>query len=231
MPLIILATAMQAVKAIQQGCEMYKEFKGTVKEVKKTYDEVAGIAKEVQGFWGSLLGFFKPPKPPIAAPPVAQAVQKPRAVKNELQNSELEITKSLMDNLKVFFTCLDQLQAKVREAEEASLDPTKNVLSSALDIEYAMVEVEKLQTQIRQTMVYESPSELGALYKKVVTRVGIIKEQQELARIELERQKKLEEATAWQHRNLIITEVAGLFLALLIAAEVWAVFLSLPGFR
>lgn len=232
MPLIILATAMQAVKAIQQGCEMYKEFKGTVKEAKATYDEVAGIAKEVQGFWGSLMGFFSKPKPPpIVAPPVTpKEVPKKTHKASQVQYSELEITKGLMDNLKVFFTCLDQLQEKVREAEEAALDPTKNVLSSALDIEYAMTEVEKLQYQIRQTMVYESPGELGDLYKKVVTRVGIIKEQQELARIELERKRKLEEATAWQHRNQIITEVAGVFLALLIVVEVWLVLASLPGF-
>ena len=230
MPLVILATAMQAVKAIQQGCEMYKEYKGTIKEVKKTYDEVVGITKEVKGVWDTILGFFRKPKPPpvVAPPPIAKETPK-KPKETQVQYSELEITKGLMDNLKVFFTCLDQLQAKVKEAEEAALDPTKNVLSSAVDIEFAMTEVEKLQYQIRQTMVYESPGELGDLYKKVVTRVGIIKEQQELARIEQERKKKLEEATAWRHRNQLITEVLGVFLALLIAAEVWVVLLSLHG--
>lgn len=231
MPLIILGTAMQAVKAIQQGCAMYKEYKGTVQEVKKTYDEVVGIAKEVKGFWSTIASFFSKPKPPpIVAPPVvSKAVQKKQ--KQEIQHSELEITKSLMDNLKVFFECLEQLHQKVRDAEAAALDPTKNTLSSALDIEFAMTEVEKLQKQIRETMVYQSPAELGDLYKKVVTRVGIIKEQQELARIEQERKQKLEEATEWQRRDLLITEAAGVFLAVLIAAEVWAVFLSLPGSR
>lgn len=229
MPLFILGTAMQAVKAIQTGCEMYKEYKGTVKEIKKTYDEVVGITKEVKGIWGTILGFFSKPKPPPLVTPPPTSKKETKAT--EVQYSELEITKGLMDNLKVFFNCLDQLQQKVREAEEASLDPTKNTLSSALDIEFALTEVEKLQTQIRETMVYQSPAELGDLYKKVVTRVGIIKEQQELARLEAEKKRKQEETYRWQHRNLIITEVAGLVLALLVTVEVWVVLLSLPGFR
>ena len=230
MPLFILATAMQAVKAIQSGCEMYKEYKGTVKEIKKTYDEVVGITKEVKGIWGTIFGFFQKPKPPpITAPP--PSTKKETKAPTEVQYSELEITKGLMDNLKVFFECLDQLHQKVRDAEEASLDVTKNTLSSALDIEFALTEVEKLQKQIRETMVYQSPAELGDLYKKVVTRVGIIKEQQELARLETEKKRKQEETYAWQRKNLIISEVVGLVMALLFVAEFWAVLLSLHGSR
>jgi hypothetical protein len=230
MPLFILATAMEAVSAIQKGCEMYKEFKGTVKEVKKTYDEVVGITKEVRGIWGTILSFFSKPKPPpIVSPPVRDG---PKIVSSgPVQYSELEITKGLMDNLKVFFECLEQLHQKVRDAEEAALDPTKNTLSSALDIEFALTEVEKLQKQIRETMVYQSPAELGDLYKKVVTRVGVIKEQQELARLEAEKKRKQEETYRWQRRNLIISEVVGLVIALVFVAEFWAVLLSLRGLR
>lgn len=46
MPLAILAAANAAVSAIQQGCELYKEYKGTVLKAKKTYDEVQAISKE-----------------------------------------------------------------------------------------------------------------------------------------------------------------------------------------
>lgn len=229
MPLFILATAMEAVSAIQKGCEMYKEFKGTVKEVKKTYDEVVGIADEVKGIWGTIFSFFSKPKPPpIVAPPVAKDTPKP-SKREPVEYSELEITKGLMDNLKVFFTCLEQLHQKVRDAEEASLDPTKNTLSSALDIEFALTEVEKLQKQIRETMVYQSPAELGDLYKKVVTRVGVIKEQQELARLAAEKKYKQEETQRWLRKNLIISEVVGLVIALLFVVEFWAVLLSLHG--
>jgi len=49
MPLLILAGALKAVEAIQQGCELYKEYKGTVLKAKKTFDEVKGIATEVSG--------------------------------------------------------------------------------------------------------------------------------------------------------------------------------------
>ena len=65
MPLLILAGALKAVEAIQQGCELYKEYKGTVLKAKETFDEVKGIATEVTqvstGIWGFIQSLFNPP--------------------------------------------------------------------------------------------------------------------------------------------------------------------------
>jgi hypothetical protein len=62
MPLLILAGALKAVEAIQQGCELYKEYKGTVLKAKETFDEVKGIATEVTevstGIWGFIQSLF-----------------------------------------------------------------------------------------------------------------------------------------------------------------------------
>ena len=67
MPLLILAGALKAVEAIQQGCEMYKEYKGTVMRVKKTFDEAKGIATEVTqvstGIWGFIKSKLFPEEP------------------------------------------------------------------------------------------------------------------------------------------------------------------------
>lgn len=229
MPLIILATAMEAFNAIQKGCEIYKEVKGTVKKAKETYDQVNTAVQEVKSFWRIVLEIIRPqskPKPKIV---LTKTVDKPIELEKSKINemSEFDVTKNLMDNLKVFFTCLDQLNQKVKDAEQASLDPTKNVLSSALDIEYAISEVEKLQIQIRETMVYQSPPELGDLYRRVIKRVGVIKEQQELARMDAEREKKNKETKEWLRRNLIITEVTTLGLVLLTVIIVWMVWMPL----
>ena len=59
MPLLILAGALKAVEAIQQGCELYKEYKGTVLKAKATFDEVKGIAAEVTQVSTSIWGFIK----------------------------------------------------------------------------------------------------------------------------------------------------------------------------
>ena len=235
MPLTILAAANAAVAAIQQGCELYKEYKGTVLKAKETFDEVKGIVTEVSGVSQGLWGFLKsklfpskePPKPiqPETTQKVTQSVTK-RRVPTKVEHDEISITTDLIKNLKIFFKCLEELQKKVEEAEEKSLDVNNNTLESALDIEYAMSKVQELQKQIRETMVYNSPKELGDLYTRVVNRVGIIQEQQELAR--LARVKKAREEQ-WRREQLIYqaqSRVIWVVAALLIAVETWAILLA-----
>lgn len=241
MPLAILAAANAAVSAIQQGCELYKEYKGTVLKAKETFDEVKGIVTEVsgvsQGLWGFLKSklFDKPPpsKPPqedikLDEPLPTSEVKKKKAKKapEQQQHDEISITTDLIKNLKIFFKCLEELQKKVEEAEERSLDVNNNTLESALDIEYAMSKVQELQKQIRETMVYNSPKELGDLYTRVVNRVGVIQEQQELAR--LARVKKAREEQ-WRREQLIYqaqSRVIWVVAALLIAVETWAILIA-----
>jgi hypothetical protein len=235
MPLTILAAASAAVQAIQQGCDLYKEYKGVVLKAKETFDEAKENIEEVIGLWG----FIKSKLFPSASiekeviPSVSGLVGVNKKSNNKQPpKSELTITTSLIENLKVFFRCLEQLEAKVREAEEASLDESANYLESAINIEYAMSEVQKLQKQIRETMVYQSPMELGDLYNKVVTRVGLIKEQQEVAHL-LKLRKRRDEQWRQQrmlskvrHRiamvvvmGLIVLETWGLIAALFLARQ------------
>jgi hypothetical protein len=230
MPLAILAAANAAVKAIQQGCDLYKEYKGTVLEAKNTIDSALGIAKEVsgasRGFWsflkGKLFGEEKEKhKDVIKQTPILEK----KAVKkaSPLVRDELSITLDIVAQLKVFFTCMTQLKQKLVEAEEHSLEAKSDaeLLSSSVDIEYAMTEVAKLQKQIRETMVYQIGGDLGDLYTKVVKRVGIIQEQQEAARLVALRKKKEEQwlqdkQTARRHRRMAITAIV-----VIVVAETW----------
>lgn len=229
MPLAILAAANAAVKAIQQGCDLYKEYKGTVLEAKKTLDSALGIAKEVsgasRGFWsflkGKLLGEEEPKPPDVPKQAVLEA-KKP-AKKAYVQQDELSITLDIISQLKVFFSCMAQLKQKLAEAELHSLDAKSDdeLLSSSVDIEYAMTEVAKLQKQIRETMVYQIGGDLGDLYTKVVKRVGIIQEQQETARLVALRKKKEEQwlrdrQAAKRHKRMAIAAIVAL-----VVAETW----------
>jgi hypothetical protein len=230
MPLAILAAANAAVKAIQQGCELYQEYKGTVLEAKKTLDTAVGIAKEVsgasRGFWSFLKGKLfgeEEEKPQDVCK--QEIVQEKKAVKKAPppDQDELTITLDIIAQLKVFFTCMTQLKQKLADAELHSLDAKSDaeLLSSSVDIEYAMTEVAKLQKQIRETMVYQIGGDLGDLYTKVVKRVGIIQEQQEAARLTALRKKKEEQARkakqeAKRHKRLAIAAIV-----ILITAETW----------
>jgi hypothetical protein len=229
MPLAILAAANAAVKAIQQGCDLYKEYKGTVLEAKKTLDTAVGIAKEVsgasRGFWsflkGKLFGEEEEKPPDVIKQEIVQ--EKKASKKAAPTQDELSITLDIIAQLKIFFTCMTQLKQKLADAELHSLDANSDaeLLSSSVDIEYAMTEVAKLQKQIRETMVYQIGGDLGDLYTKVVKRVGIIQEQQEAARLVALRKKKEEQwlrdkRAAKRHRRMAIAAIAAL-----VVAETW----------
>jgi hypothetical protein len=56
----------------------------------------------------------------------------------------------------------------------------------------------KLEVTIRETMVYQSPPEMGALYSKVFEMRDVISEEQEKARLKEEAKKRQD---AWLHRQ------------------------------
>jgi len=219
MPLSILAVANTALAAIQQGCELYKEYKGTVLQAKETFDEVATEVVSVWGFLKNKLFTKKdvPKKTPI---PV-----KTKKAPKELDEAAIKL--DLVAQLKIFFKCQEQLQQKLAEAEERSLNADVNKMESALDIEFVMAEVQEMQKQIRETMVYNSPKELGDLYTRVVKRVGVIQEQQELARIEQTRKLREEQ---WR-RDLLMykiqSRVIWVVVTILILLETWAIMTAL----
>ena len=240
MPLAILAAANAAVSAIQQGCELYKEYKGTVLKAKKTFDEVKGISKEVTSIWKFIWEKMFPKKkkelPKIADLALDSIPDKPNKKKptaDYSQMDELTIVIELISQLKIFFGCMSQLQAKLAEAESKSMDSQgyEELMSSAIDIEYAMIEIQKLQKTIRETMVYQSPPELGDLYTKVVKRVGIIQEQQELARIEERKKAANERWLREQLQNQIKLELVTVFLVIVFLAEIWAIWIKLITHR
>lgn len=239
MPLAILAAANAAVSAIQQGCELYKEYKGTVMKAKKTFDEVKGISKEVTSIWKFIWEKLFPKKKkeqPKIADLALDSIDKPKKERpppDYAQMDELSITIELIAQLKIFFGCMSQLQAKLAEAESKSMGSQgyEELMSSAIDIEYAMIEIQKLQVTIRETMVYQSPQELGDLYTKVVKRVGVIQEQQELARIEQRKKAAGEKWLREQLQNQIKLELVTVFLVIIFLAEIWAIWIRLITHR
>jgi len=232
MPLTILAAASAAVQAIQQGCDLYKEYKGVVLKAKETFEEAKENIEEVIGLWGFIKSkLFPNSKEKEVIPSVVSLVGSKKNNNNNKKQqppkSELTITTSLIENLKVFFRCLEQLEAKVREAEEDSLDESANYLESAINIEYAMSEVQKLQKQIRETMVYQSPMELGDLYNKVVTRVGLIKEQQEVAHLLKLRKRRDEQWRQQRMLSKVRHRIAMVVVMVLIVLETWGLIAAL----
>ena len=209
--------ARGAVSAIKQGCELYNQFKGEVVQAKKTIEEAQGIVKEVGGFFGL---FRKKNAVQKHIEPVLQTKRKPESL------DEAEIKKSIADNLIEFFKALEQLKAHIAEEEAKSqnvYDPDQNMMESALHRVLAMDEMEKLQYEIRQVMVYQTPG-MGDLYTRVIRMVGVISEEQEFARMQ---KIKAERDARWQRNRIkgIVVDrllvVAGGVMVLAYLAAMW----------
>jgi hypothetical protein len=195
-PISICLLAAGVVKQIQAGCELYKQAKESFVEIKATADEVIAIGKEVHGFWGQLLAFFGSKPKPQAAKPVAKNKKSAYVAVDETQ-----VKVDIVKNLTEFFRLQEQLAAHIREEEEKSLtvyDPDQNLMEAALKRVMAQQEMDRLVVTIRETMVYQSPPEMGALYSEVFKMKDVISEEQEKARLKQEAQKR---EAAWQLRQ------------------------------
>ena len=162
-------------------------------EVKATVDEAVGIAKEVHGFWGKLAKMFG--GTPAAPKPVAKKKEKYVAV------DETQVMANVVSQLTEFFKLQEQLAAHIREEEEKSqtvYDPNANLMEAALKRVMAQDQMAALEVTIRETMVYQSPPEMGALYSKVFEMRDVIQEEQEKARLKEEAQERFKQ---WQRRE------------------------------
>ena len=195
-PISICLLAAGLVKNIQAGCDLYKQAKESFVEIKATADEVIAIGKEVHGFWNQLLKFFgSKPKPQAAKPAVKSKKSAYVAV------DETQVKVDIVKNLTEFFRLQEQLAAHIREEEEKSLtvyDPDQNLMEAALKRVMAQQEMDRLVVTIRETMVYQSPPEMGALYSEVFKMREVISEEQEKARLKEEAKKRQD---AWLHRQ------------------------------
>jgi len=160
-------------------------------EVKATVDEAVGVAKEVQGFWAKLFGA----KADAAPQPVAKKKEKYVAV------DEAKVMADVVKHLTELFRLQEQLAKHNRDAEEKSrsvYDPDANLMEAALQRVMVMDQMAALEVEVRETMVYQSPPEMGALYSKVFEMRDIIQEEQEQARLKEEAKERYK---AWQRQE------------------------------
>jgi hypothetical protein len=228
MPLIILAGALKAVEAIQQGCELYKEYKGVVLKAKETFDEAKEHVDEVLGLWEFIKSkLFPSPEPPKPVTPettqqkVTQTVSK-RSVK--VQHSEQDIKADLIKNLKIFFKAMIAMRKKITDQQlriDTQYIEPDELLDISLDHVVAMKEMEKLQKEIREIMVYQSPAELGALYSDVVEMFGIVQEKQEITHLLSIKNRKEEVLKKQRLIAKVRKRIALVVVMIILVLEIW----------
>jgi hypothetical protein len=230
MPLIILAGALKAVEAIQQGCELYKEYKGVVLKAKETFDEAKEHVEEVVGLWEFIKSkLFPSPEPPKLVTP--ETPSKPptevkKAVKRSIveTHSEQDIKADLIKNLKIFFKAMIAMRKKIADQQlriDTQYIEPDELLDISLDHVVAMKEMEKLQKEIREIMVYQSPTELGALYSDVVEMFGIVQEKQEITHLLSIKNRKEEVLKKQRLIAKVRKRIALVVVMIILVLEIW----------
>lgn len=255
-PFSLLLLAQGAVSAITSGCEMLKQGRAIVKDLKSEaegvvnqindvkaqalglYDEVTGLIDWAKGLWASLTGKPKKPSAPkvLAAPePAKPPAQKPVAKKAKQQAKELSFEEyqaqavhDICENLKVYFEAIRQLKIHCRELEEEALT-TEKVADSAIDRIEIQWQMQQLSKQLKQAMIYGTPTELGlgAMYQEFLIKYDEIVEEQEVARAV---KAKHESDRAWQreHRKQIqIAKLGYLVVITVVLAEILGLYFIL----
>ena len=177
---------------------MYKEGRQFVVDAKKEIDGVVKDVKQVQkdakGIWGFFTGLFSK-----KVEAVQQTEPKKKVKQKKVEFDENQIYAQVADALTKFFHAYNGLKNYSKEQQEIALTSTgEEGQDIAIKLVIAELQMEKLNEEMREYMVYHVPAEMKDLYSRVNKMVGHIANQQALARkAELDKKRK----AAWLKRQ------------------------------
>ena len=211
--------ATSAFKLVKESCEMYKEGRQFVVDAKKEIDGVVGDIKGIQKDAKGIFGFFAKLFATKEKPTVAPVKAKP---KKKVEFDENQIYAQVADALTKFFHAYNGLKNYSKEQEEIALTATgEEGQDIAIRLVIANLQMEKLNDEMREYMVYHVPPEMKDLYSRVNKMVGHIANQQALARkAELDKKRK----AAWlkrQRQEEIRDKTIAIALTALMIGWVW----------
>jgi hypothetical protein len=198
---------------------MYKEGRQFVVDAKKEIDGVVGDIKGIQKDAKGIFGFFAKLFVTKEKPTVAPVKAKP---KKKVEFDENQIYAQVADALTKFFHAYNGLKNYSKEQEEIALTATgEEGQDIAIRLVIANLQMEKLNEEMREYMVYHVPPEMKDLYSRVNKMVGHIANQQALARkAELDKKRKI----AWlkrQRQEEIRDKTIAIALTALMIGWVW----------
>ena len=197
-----------------------KEIDGVVKDVKAVQKKAKGLL----GFLSAVFGKKEEIQPEVAQP--AKKVKKKKEPPPEFD--ENLIYQQVSDALIKFYRAYNALKNYTKEQEEFALHANNEEgQEAAINITIANLQMEKLNSEMSDYMVYHVPLELKDLYTRVNQQIGHIANVQALAK----REEMLKERNAkWQRRqkaDLIKGRMAATAITVLMLMWIWLMILSM----
>ncbi len=210
---------------------MYKEGRQFVTDIAKEVDGVVKDVKTVQKKAKGLLGFLSAVfgKKEEEQPQVAQPEKKVKKKKEPPPEfDENLIYQQVSDALIKFFQAYNGLKNYVKEQEEFALHAnSEDGQEAAIKITIANLQMEKLNEELNNYMVYQVPAELKDLYTRVNKQIGHIANVQALARREEMLAKRRAQWQREQKADLIQNRLVATAITALLILWMWGMILSL----
>jgi hypothetical protein len=202
---------------------MFREGQAVVKDVIKTANEVKVIGKEVSGIFGWIASIFSTPE---RAVPVEVKKKKKQAEEFDAPTVYAEIGKQIT----AFFKAYNTLKEHIAEEEEKSktvYDPTGDQTEKAVQRVLALSQMEEMQIELREYMIYHTPPELKDLYTRVNKMIGTIANEQAIAKQAMLRRRKEIEAKQRELADKVwfktASTVAVIIVAIYFVGLMWAI--------
>jgi uncharacterized membrane protein YciS (DUF1049 family) len=113
-----------------------------------------------------------------------------------------DVVADLSGHLGNFFKAHEQLEKHVHEEElkvKKARDPELSVNQEAFNRIMAQKEMQRLETELRETLVYQAPRELGAIW----TEFEAMRDRVKMERAEVQRQELLkQQAASWRRAKI-----------------------------
>jgi hypothetical protein len=202
---------------------MFREGQAVVKDVIKTANEVKAIGKEVSGIFGWIASIFSTPEKAV---PVEVKKKKKQAEEFDAPAVYAEIGKQIT----AFFKAYNTLKEHIEEEEEKSrtvYDPSGDQAEKAVQRVLAMSQMEEMQVELREYMVYHVPPELKDLYTRVNKMIGTIANEQAMAKQAMLRRRKEIEAKQRELADKVwfktVSTIAVIIVAIYFMGLMWAI--------
>lgn len=161
-PFTLFALANGAVSAVKAGCKLYKDIKSAAGDVK-------GVLKDLDDQFNKL---HPPDKPPTVAQKNAYIQEKNRVIElnkkgGETTNIYTEIGEHLGTYYDNFYKCMAVFEEEEKRAKTEIYKGDASLGKRALQRVLMRKQLQQMEVELRELMIYQSPPELGALYTEV----------------------------------------------------------------
>lgn len=214
-PLTLFALANGAVSAVKAGCKLYKDIKGAAGEVKEVLKDLDDQFKAIHK-----------DKPP--SPEAKKQFQEEKARIVELNKANpSDVYTTIGEQLGVYFENRAKCIAIWEEEERRSKQVYQGGASigkRALERVLMRKKLEQMEVDLRELMVYQSPSELGSLYQDVFEMMTKITAEQTIAIAKQMRQEQAAIARRKKRLEKLYIEIAMGLAALVLATSIGLTF-------